>query len=123
MPAIVAPELDRFEVAPRERARVPGYNWLVTRSLSEKPLDSHLTDALVVTLDLVAVVAVLAFAFLCLTLSRGLQGSALRRVFAFAGLEGWFTLPGTYYRLREISGSWPRRFRLLFSQESKQCFL
>jgi NADH:ubiquinone oxidoreductase subunit H len=51
-------------------------------------LDSPLADALVVTLDLVAVVAVLAFAALCLTLSRSLQGSALRRGFTFAGLAG-----------------------------------
>lgn len=39
-------------------------------------------------LDLVAVVAVLAFSSLCLTLSRGLQGSALRRGFTFAGVAG-----------------------------------
>jgi hypothetical protein len=53
-----------------------------------------LSDALVVTLDLVAVVAVLAFAFLCLTLSRGLQGSSLRRGFTFAGLAGLFHVAG-----------------------------
>ena len=41
-----------------------------------------------IALDLVAVVAVLAFASLCLTLSPGLQGSALRRGFTFAGLAG-----------------------------------
>ena len=47
-----------------------------------------------ITLDLVAVVAVSAFASLCLTLSRGLQGSALRRGFTFAGLAGLVHVAG-----------------------------
>jgi hypothetical protein len=60
-----------------------------------------LVDALVVTLDLIAVVAVLAFAFLCLTLSRGLQGSALRRGFTFAGLAGLVHVVGN---LLQVAG-------------------
>jgi hypothetical protein len=64
------------------------------RSLAENVLDSPLTDALVLTLDLIAVVAVLAFASLCLTLSRGLQGSGLRRGFTFAGLAGLVHVAG-----------------------------
>jgi hypothetical protein len=68
------------------------YRSRVTAGLSsrtrQRSRDSPLTDALVVTLDLIAVVAVLSFASLCLTLSRGLQGSALKRGFMFAGLAG-----------------------------------
>jgi hypothetical protein len=63
-------------------------NRLIIRGSLRKPQASALADPLVVALDLVAVVAVLAFALLCLTLSRGLQGSALRRGFTFAGLAG-----------------------------------
>ncbi len=41
-----------------------------------------------IALDLIAVVAVFAFAALCLALSQGLKGSALKRGFTFAGLAG-----------------------------------
>jgi hypothetical protein len=64
-----------------------------------------LLDALAVGLDLVAVVAVLEFTAFCLTLSRVLQGSALKRGFTLAGLAGLVHIVGNFLQVSGISDS------------------
>jgi len=64
-----------------------------------------LLDALAVGLDLVAVVAVLAFTAFCLTLSPVLQGSALKRGFTLAALAGLVHIVGSLLQVARISDS------------------
>ncbi len=100
MPASVAFQLDRLEVMTWDKIMVR-----VTADLSRGRIlgtfQIPLPDMLVVSLDLIAVFAVLAFATLCLALSRGLHGSALRRGFTFAGIAGAIHVVGN---LLQVAG-------------------